>query len=108
VPAAHLHEAGVRRGDQRIRLRRVDADQHPALAARCHGHVPADQEGEPAEHLLLGHAGFAADLLPDAVGEVLVVGHAPIVRHAPDVSCSPAATGSASCSGGCPASRGPC
>jgi hypothetical protein len=45
------------------------------LAARGDGHIAADQEGEPAEHLLLGQLGIAPDELSDASGELLVVGH---------------------------------
>ena len=50
--------------------------EQAALTAGRHRHVPADQEREPAEHLLLGHGGLGGDQLADAVGEVLVVGHA--------------------------------
>ena len=35
----------------------VDADEDPALAARGHRHVAADEKREPAEHLLLGQPG---------------------------------------------------
>ena len=38
------------------------------------GHVSAQQDGEAAEHRLLGFA-FLGELLADAVGESLVVGH---------------------------------
>src|SRR5262249_36884645 len=51
------------------------ADHSAALAAGGDGHVAADKEGEPAEHLLLGQLGIAADELPDTPGEFLVVGH---------------------------------
>ena len=40
--------------------RRVDADHGAALAAGGDGHVAADEEGEPAEHLLLGQLGITA------------------------------------------------
>jgi hypothetical protein len=39
------------------------------------GHVAADEEGEPAEHLLLGQLRVAVDELPDAPVQLLVVGH---------------------------------
>ena len=37
------------------------------------------QEGEPAEHLLLDHALLGGQQLPDAVREILVVGHREII-----------------------------
>src|SRR5215218_9397061 len=75
LPAAHLHGAGAGGGDEGGRLRRIDADQDAALAAGRDGHVAADQEGEPAEHLLLGETGLALDQLTDALREDLVVRH---------------------------------
>jgi hypothetical protein len=45
------------------------------LAAGGDRHVPADQEGEPAEHLLLGEVGLTADELPNPRRQLLVVGH---------------------------------
>ena len=59
-----------------IGLRRVDPGEHAALAARGHRHLPVDQEGEAAEHPLLGDAALARQQLPDPVGELLVVRHA--------------------------------
>jgi len=50
-------------------------DEDPALPARGDRHVAADQEGEPAEHLLLGQPGLVADQVADAARELLVVGH---------------------------------
>ena len=64
-----------RRRHERVGLRGIDADEDPALAARGDRHVAADQEGEPAEHLLLGQAGLVADQVADPIGELLVVGH---------------------------------
>jgi hypothetical protein len=46
-PAAHLHWLRVRRLDQRVGLGWVDVHKEAALAACCHGHVAADQKGEP-------------------------------------------------------------
>ena len=60
-PPAHLHQASVGRRNEQVGLRWVYVNQYSTLAARCHGHVPADKKGEPAEHLLLGQARFAAD-----------------------------------------------
>ena len=54
-------------------------DQHAALAAGADRHVPADEEGQPAEHLLLGQFRVRADQVPDTSGEILVIGHAAIV-----------------------------
>jgi hypothetical protein len=45
------------------------------LAAGRDRHVAPDQKREPAEHLLLGQAGFAADQIADPVRELPVVGH---------------------------------
>ena len=59
----------------------VHADQDSTLAARCDGHVAADEKGEPAEHLLLRQIGFAADKFAYAIRELLVVRHAAIVRQ---------------------------
>jgi hypothetical protein len=68
VAASHVHRRGLRRLHQGVRLRRIDADHGAALAAGGDGHVAADEEGEPAEHLLLGQFRVAADELPDAPG----------------------------------------
>jgi hypothetical protein len=64
-PATHFEEASVRPGDELVRPRRVDPNKDATLAARCHGHVAADEEREPTEHLLLGETGFADDQLAD-------------------------------------------
>jgi hypothetical protein len=53
---------------------RVNAD-HGAALAWGDSHVPGDEEGQPAEHLLLGQAGFAADEPPDPA-DALVMGQA--------------------------------
>ena len=78
-PAAHLHELCRRRGHELVRLVGVHTDQQPTLAARRHGHVAADQECEAAEHLLLRQVRLAGDQGPDALRQLLVVGHAAIV-----------------------------
>jgi hypothetical protein len=46
-----------------------------ALAAGGGGHVAADEEGDPTEHLPFDQFGIVADELPDTPGELLVVGH---------------------------------
>src|SRR3954447_2082133 len=84
LAAAHLKAQCVRLCHARIGLIRVAAHQHAALTARGDRHVPADQERESAEHLLLDHAVLRGERLADAVGEILVVGHAQIIparRH---------------------------
>src|SRR6266516_1584244 len=53
-PVSHHGDAGLRRRDELVRLRRIDPHQDSPLAARGNRHVAADEEGEPAEHLLLG------------------------------------------------------
>jgi hypothetical protein len=70
-----FHKRGFRRRHQGVRLRGIDADYGATLAAGGDGHVAADEEGEAAEHLLLGQLRVAAHELPDAPGELLVVGH---------------------------------
>src|SRR5205814_3339749 len=79
LAAAHLHRVRLRRPDQLIRLIGVDANEQPALAARGNRHVPADEEAETAEHLLLAQIRLVADELADALGEGLVVRHEGIV-----------------------------
>src|SRR6185437_13534728 len=53
-PAAHLEWAGVGLAAQLLGFRRLAAQHQAALSARAHGHVAADQEGQAAEHALLG------------------------------------------------------
>jgi hypothetical protein len=60
-------------------LRGIDADHGAIPAAGGDGHVAADEEGEPAEHLLLGQLRIAADELADTPGELLVEAMATIV-----------------------------
>src|SRR5215216_3261466 len=55
-------------------------DQDSPLAARCDGHVAADEKGEAAEHLLLLQIGLAADQLAYAIREFLVVRHGAMLR----------------------------
>jgi hypothetical protein len=76
-PASHLDEATPRCSDESVREGRVDPHPDSTLAARRDGHVAADQEGEPAEHLLLGQRGFVRDQIAYPVGKHRVVGHAP-------------------------------
>ncbi|HJW67696.1 MAG TPA: NAD(P)-dependent oxidoreductase, partial [Gaiellaceae bacterium] len=73
--AAHLHQIGVGRGHQLVRPLGVRVNEDAALPARGDRHVAADQEREPAEHLLLGQAGLVSDQVADASRELLVVGH---------------------------------
>jgi hypothetical protein len=39
------------------------------------GHIPSHEEGNSAEHRLLGHALLVSELLAQAMGEIQVVGH---------------------------------
>ncbi len=63
------------RAGERVRVVRIRARGQAALAAGRDGHVPADQEREPADHALLRHVRLVREQLAEAVGEVLVVGH---------------------------------
>jgi len=88
-PAGHLpalHHGDDRRGggDQFGGPLGVDVHEHAALPARADRHVPTDQEGKAAEHLLLGQLGVGADQIPDALGKDFVVGHGPIVPSRTD------------------------
>src|SRR5262245_36422783 len=83
LAAAHLHRVCPALGDELVRLSRVDADEQPALAAGGDGHVAADEEGEPAEHLLLDRPGVATDQITNAGRELFVVRHRSIVRGEP-------------------------
>src|SRR5581483_4389117 len=74
-PPAHDHDLGRRRAHEHLRVGRIDPDHEAALAARGHRHVAADEEREPAEHLLLGHAGLVSDQAPDPLRQRLVVRH---------------------------------
>jgi Phosphotransferase enzyme family len=76
-------------------------DQHAALAAGTDRHVPADEEGQPAEHLLLGQFRVRTDQVPDPGGEIFVVGHAAIV---PSRAMPPGEAGAAVTLGGAPPS----
>ena len=64
---------------QRLALVGIDPHQQAALAAGTDRHVAVDEKGQPAEHALLGQAGFPGDEGADALGECLVVGHEPII-----------------------------
>ena len=49
------------------------------MPARRNRHVPADEKGQTAEHLLLAQVRLAIQQLADASREGLVVGHGAIV-----------------------------
>src|SRR5207247_1399430 len=74
-PPAHDHRVCLRRGNELLRRRRVDPHEDPALTARSDGHVAPDQEGQPAEHLLLREALLPGHEAADPVCEILVVRH---------------------------------
>src|SRR4051794_17691373 len=69
---AHLHWSGVRRCHEIVGALWVDSHHHSTLPARGDGHVAADHEPEPAEHLLLGDRFLRGQQLTDAIGQVLV------------------------------------
>jgi hypothetical protein len=46
----------------------VDAGEQPAVARGAHRHVAAHEEGEAAEHLLLGDGVLVGEQLAKAVG----------------------------------------
>ncbi len=73
--APHLEWSSMRLRKKRVGVLGVYAHHQPALAAGRDGHVPADQKGQAAEHLLLGDIGFAGDQLADPISEVFVVRH---------------------------------
>src|SRR5207244_4492646 len=54
---------------------RVAPSWQPGMARGAHTHVAVQEEREPAEHRLLRDRLLAGELLAEAVGEVLVVGH---------------------------------
>jgi hypothetical protein len=85
-PAAHHYQAGVCRSSQGVRQLRIDTDHAAALAAGGDRHVSGDEEGQAAEHLLLGQIGIAADEAPDPIGKVLVVGHLVSLTSAADAA----------------------
>ena len=86
----HLERMDVGPGKEPIGLRRIHADEQAAAAAGADGHVSADEEREPTEHLLLGDPALVPDELSDPVGEILVEGHAPIVpRRTPSRPAGP-------------------
>jgi hypothetical protein len=76
LPALHHGDGCLGRRDQVVRARGVDVDEHAALPTGSDDDVPADEEGEAAEHLLLGQLRVGPDQLPDPPGEDFVIGHA--------------------------------
>jgi hypothetical protein len=81
--AAHLHATGRAGGNEPVGLRWIGAYKHATLTARRDRHVPSDQEGEPAEHLLLCEVRFVGQELANAICELLVVGHRANRRDSP-------------------------
>jgi hypothetical protein len=77
LPALHHRDGGRGRGDQLVRLLGVDVDEHPSLPTGADRHVPADEEGEAAEHLLFRQLWVGPDQVPDATSEDFVIGHGP-------------------------------
>ena len=65
-----------------------DAHHQPAVAAERDGHVPADHEGEPAEHPPLVDRTVGREQRAHPLGEVVVVGHE-AMSHRTDLSRPP-------------------
>jgi hypothetical protein len=65
-PTAHLDETRGRGCNGLVRIRGINANHQSPLAARRDGHVAADEEGEPAEHLLFRQGWLAVDQLANA------------------------------------------
>jgi len=64
---------------------RVDPEQQAALTAGSDSHVAVEQEGQPTEHLLLGHARHVLDRGADPGGQDLVVSHPFTLPPAADI-----------------------
>ena len=85
LATAHLHGPRVRGRDELLRLLGINADQHPTLSAGGDGHIAADEECEPAEHLPFGKPTFIIEQFAYAFREFFVVRHGAIVRRHPAV-----------------------
>jgi DNA-binding NarL/FixJ family response regulator len=73
-PPGHVEDARVWARERLVG--RVRADTHHQFVARNPDrHIAAEQEGEPAEHRLLGYGSLVRELLAHAVREVVVVCH---------------------------------
>src|ERR1700760_4350152 len=72
LPALHHGDGGPGRGDQAVGAGRVDVHEYATLPAGTDRHVPADEKGEAAEHLLLCQFWVGPDQVPDAPGEDFV------------------------------------
>jgi hypothetical protein len=83
---AHLERLRVGLGEEPVGVGRIDANQQPSVTAGRDRHVASDQEGEAAEHPLLGEVALAAEQVADAAGEILVVGHQRIRAPSPSAS----------------------
>src|SRR5262249_38387272 len=99
LPPAHLHRARLRGRHELVGLGGIDADEEPALAAGRDGHVAADEEREPAEHLLLHHVGRCADRLPTPRRQPFVVRHRYPTRRSSSAVSSAVGTASSRSSG---------
>src|SRR6266498_751333 len=82
-PAGHVERPGALFGQQPLVLVRVGPHDQPVLA-NADGHVAVQQHRQPAEHLLLGQPGFAAEQLPHPGRQPLVVRHGTILAQMPD------------------------
>jgi hypothetical protein len=90
----------MRRGHEDSGLGWVDAHHQAALTTRCDRHVAADEEGQAAEHPLLGDVGVAADQLADSMRKVLVVRHGSIIAYSHVSEAIPVLGNCIACCGG--------
>ena len=72
----------MRAARQPIRFVGLYAYHESALAARAHRHVAVDEEGETAEHALLGQPALAHEKAPHTVRKVFVERHTRSVGRA--------------------------
>src|SRR6185437_15983505 len=64
LPALHHGDGGRGGGRQLVGPPGIDVDEDAALPAGADRQVPADEEREAAEHLLLGQLGVGPDQVP--------------------------------------------
>ena len=86
--STHHRHLGIRSLHQLVRFPRISSDEHATLATGRDGHVPADQEGQAPEHLLLRQKRLSLQQLAKSLSQLLVVRHASMVQ-APESSYAP-------------------
>jgi hypothetical protein len=75
--AGHVKRARARLGQQHVLLPGIGADKQ-VIPVDPNGHVPAEQHGQAAEHLLLGQPGLVTDDAQQPDCQPIVIGH---TRH---------------------------